>query len=179
MGQGSLLLWGHRYSLPQLGCSLQSVCCSSVPPLQGTTKHPIPYMIYILKRGEQQCQCTWWFCQQKWGHWLGYSHIFLLQCHVEPHKAEEWEWAQKNRRRKQYLLLSCSLATVFIIPCIWFSLAVPLPNAFCFVILWNKEFLLKASVKCTDPMLELERQAAALWKACLEIQLASAWMPCL
>lgn len=50
-------------------------------------------------------------------------------------EAEEQEWAQKNRRRKKYPLLSCSLAVEFIISCIWLSLAVPLPNAFCSVVL--------------------------------------------
>lgn len=176
MGQGSLLLWGHRYSLPQPGCSLQSVCCPSIPLL---TFHPTlakdyqtPNPIYHLffEKGKTAVSMYLILLPSEMRLLAGLVTHLLVQSHVEPPRAEEWEWAQKNRRRKQHSLLSCSLAMELIIPCIWLSLAVPLPNAFCFVVLWTKEFLLKASDKCTDPMLKPEREAAV----CLEIQLASA-----
>lgn len=102
---------GTGVSLPQPGCSHQSVCWPSIPLL---TFHS------TLARGYQAPNPI--LSSIFWKAVLAYlmflpaevrilaGIVFLLQSHVEPHKAEEWEWAQKNKRRKQYPLLSCSLA---------------------------------------------------------------------
>lgn len=98
----------------------------SFPPLQGISRRPVLHIIYSLKRGnvldssdirneitsEASHRSSWY-----------------------NHKDEEREWAQKNGRRKQHLLLSCSLAMEPIIACKPPSLTVPLPNGFCFVVL--------------------------------------------